>query len=37
MTNESDPLKDKFWHCPKCGKFNLGAWCPCFPDEKEKP
>ena len=27
--SEIDPLKDKFWNCPKCGKLNLGAWCPC--------
>jgi len=27
--SETDPLKGKFWTCPKCGKLNLGAWCPC--------
>ena len=31
--SETDPLKNKFWNCPKCGKLNLGAWCPC---EREK-
>ncbi len=27
--SEIDPLKNKFWNCPKCGELNLGAWCPC--------
>ena len=27
--SETDPLKNKFWNCPKCGRLNLGAWCPC--------
>ena len=31
--SDTDPLKNKFWNCPKCGKLNLGAWCPC---EREK-
>jgi len=31
--SETDPLKNTFWNCPKCGRLNLGAWCPC---EKEK-
>ena len=31
--SETDPLKNKFWNCPKCGKLNLGAWCSC---EREK-
>lgn len=30
---ETDPLKNKFWNCPKCGRLNLGAWCSC---EKER-
>ncbi len=32
--SDTDPLKGKFWNCPKCGKLNLGAWCPC--DDKKK-
>lgn len=31
--SDTDPLKGKFWNCPKCGKLNLGAWCPC--DDKK--
>ena len=30
------PLKNKFWNCPKCGKLNLGAWCPCEREKESK-
>ena len=29
---EADPIKNKFWKCPKCEKLNLGAWCTCEGD-----
>ena len=34
--SETDPLKNKFWNCLKCGKLNLGAWCPCEKEEERK-
>lgn len=33
---DTDPLKNKFWYCPKCGKLNLGGWCPCKDNPKDK-
>jgi hypothetical protein len=26
MSDKCDPLNDKFWNCPKCGKLNLGVF-----------
>jgi hypothetical protein len=34
--SDTDPLKNKFWNCPKCGKLNLGAWCPCEREKESK-
>lgn len=34
--SDTDPLKGKFWVCPKCSKLNLGAWCPCAKDKEKE-
>ena len=34
--SDTDPLKNKFWNCPKCGRLNLGAWCSCAGEGENK-
>jgi hypothetical protein len=34
--SDIDPLKNKFWNCPKCGRLNLGGWCNCVREGEGK-